>query len=111
MEIQQELCTAKELAKLHKLRLSRTLARLSAVEDLLREARARFRAKGIPIVDPRYLPPHWTLPSMATKAATTTILVDHTEPGPVANVNMNVEVSPPPCSKVKYFLKQLIPAY
>jgi hypothetical protein len=89
---------AKELAKLHELRLSHMLAALSAVEDLLGEAYACFRAKGIPIVNPRYLPLHWTSESAATGTATT-IPADHIEPHLVDN--MNVEISAHACSKVK----------
>ena len=51
-EISQDLRTAQELMRLHELRLSQTVRVLSAVEGLLGEVRARFRAKGIPTVDP-----------------------------------------------------------
>lgn len=72
-EISQELCSAQEMAKLHELRLSHTLAALSAVEDLLGEVRARFRAKGIPVADPRHIPRHPTPRSESVAVESVTI--------------------------------------
>jgi hypothetical protein len=67
-EISQDLCTAQEMAKLQELRLNHTLAALTAVEELLGQARARFRAKGILVVDPRHLPRHHTSESAAVES-------------------------------------------
>ena len=72
-EISQELCSAQEMAKLHELRLSHMLAALSAVEDLLGEVRACFRAKGIPVTDPRHIPCHPTPRSESAAVESVTI--------------------------------------
>ena len=64
--------------RLHELRLSQTIRVLSAVEGLLGEVRARFRAKGIPTVDPRHLPPYRTSESTAIVG----LAVGHVEPHP-----------------------------
>ena len=88
VEIGRELRAVQELARLHEVRLSHTVTILSAVEDLLGEVRARFRAKGIPIVDPRHLPPYRMPQSLAT---VTGPVVECVEPHPIGVGN---EVSP-----------------
>lgn len=71
-EISRELSTTQHLTRLHEKRLDHTIEALSAIEDLLGEIRARFRAKGIPVTDPRYLPPYRMSDSTAIESGVTT---------------------------------------
>ena len=50
--ISHELHTAHEVAKLHELRLAHATNTLNALEDVIGEVRARFRARGIPLYPP-----------------------------------------------------------
>jgi hypothetical protein len=79
-EILKELGTAQELAKLHEQRLSHTFAALIAIEELLGETRARFRAKGISIIDPRHLPPRRTPSSAVIESITPGSGTERVEP-------------------------------
>jgi len=51
--INHELHTAREVAKLHELRLAHATTTLNVLEETIGEVRARFRARGIPSYPPQ----------------------------------------------------------
>jgi hypothetical protein len=87
LEIVHELSVAQEFARLQESRLNHTVDALSAIEKLVGAVRARFRAKGIPTADSRYLFPS---PSDLAIRGSTNAVLEEAEPHAV---DMNTDVS------------------
>ena len=89
-EISRDLGVTERVVKLQQLRLNHTVTALSAIEDLIGELRAHFRAKDIPIVDPRQFTQRRTSEHVTAESTNVNPTADGVEP-PV--VGMDVQVS------------------